>query len=319
MWRTVEPRASRLWIRYLPKRSSPADRAWLDTVDRRIVWPAGRATAAASQRAPVAPPAIADVLLLPPVAAGEEERRLSIAEPLSAAGFRLLDQRTDGAPTAPVPDATVVVDLLASLLERNPPGDREVPAGAVVVVPLLPAISEEESHWRPLLAGLRKAAPAAVVGIAPELTPADRRRLVERMGEEQFERIHHRSARTVDRERAFARAVAAAGLPPFFERPELALAPRAARNRSLAAALSEIGERKLALGHSEAESVALLAAARFVEGSEHDLIALAREGQLALLPLAPLARAVVEEIASGGGSRTLRDLRAEWLEAGVAA
>ncbi|MEZ5313931.1 MAG: coproporphyrinogen-III oxidase family protein [Thermoanaerobaculia bacterium] len=270
----------------MPKRPSPADRPWLDTVDRRIVWPPGRATAAAAQRAPVVPPAVVDVLLLPPVAAGEEERRHSIAEPLSAAGFRLLDQRADGVPMAPIPGATAVVDLLASLLERSPVGDRGVPAGAVVVVPLLPAVSDEESQWRPLLAGLRQAAPAAVVGFAPELTPTDRRRLVERLGEEQFERIHHRSAPTVERERAFARAVAAAGLSPFFERPELALAPRAARNRSLATALSEIGERKLALGHSEAESVALLAAARFVEGSEHDLVALAREGQLALLPLA---------------------------------
>lgn len=221
----------------------------------------------------------------------------------------------------PVQASRSLEDLLFPLLENNVAPATIVAREAVVMVPLVAGLSDDESRWPGWLAGLRALEPVAVVGVSPQLTPADRRRLVERLGEDRFEAIHHSRRAGAEVERAFARAVAAAGLSPFFERPDAPLPPRRARNRRLATVLFEAGERWLALGRGEAHGASLLAAARHVESATQEVEAMARERQLVLLPfLSQFARRTIEAcVAANGRSALLAELRSEWIGAEVPA
>ncbi|MEO7795452.1 MAG: hypothetical protein ABIV06_11835, partial [Thermoanaerobaculia bacterium] len=190
----------------------------------------------------------------------------------------------------------------------------------------LPVLTSSPASWAELLQRAASRRPLAVVGVAPELTPLDRRKLVERLGEVHFEAVHHSlteegAGRRLERD--FSAAVARAGLPPFVERPLAELPPRLARNRTLATLLAECGELWLRVGRSEAEGAALLAAARHLESAAVaglDLAALSREGNLAHLGfLSPLALSVIDSAAGsagrapGGPSALLAELRAEFI------
>lgn len=318
-FRELEPRASRLWIRFAPRRWPACSRPWLDLTERRIVWPSpGRAGEVDLE--PQLPPS-SDVALLPPVEKARTREKQELGSALVAKGCAVLFQRAAEDDALPKGDgAALVQDLLFPLLEDNLAALEGVSPAAIVLVPLLPGVSESATAWGPLLRQLAARTPLAVVGLVPELTPIDRRRLVDRLGESSFERVHHHAAPGPELERSFARAVVAAGLNPFFERPAVRLAPRATRNRRIAAALFEAGERWLALGRSESDGAALLAAARHAESATQDLEALARERQLAHLPfLSAIARREIERFAEEGRSELVAELRAEWVGAGVAA
>ena len=321
MWRLIEPRASRLWAHFTPKRWPAAERPYLDLGERRIVWPSRTRPDRAGLQIPDAPPGFAEVVLLPPVGEAELAAKSTLADLIRAAGGMPLDQIPAGGGAARGPaSGNVVVDLSGELIFGEAIAALPRSADSILVVPLLPAVSDSEKWWPAIFERHGGASGSTIVGIAPELTPLDRRRLVEALGDDRFEEIHHRAKSALELERAFARAASAAGFLPFFDRPVIPLPPRAARNRSLAAILAEAGERALALGHSEAEAVSLLTAARHVDESERDFVALAREGQLALLPfLSPRARSVIEEFAASGRSEWLAALRVEWLDVEVVA
>jgi hypothetical protein len=323
MWRELEPRATRLWVRFAPRRwpaaatGVPAP-AGLDLADRRISWSA--APRASAGDLPSSPPS-GDVVLLPPLEKDRTREKQNLASAILASGGVVLDQRWLSQPSEPAAEATgatVVSDLLFPLLEGNLAVLENLAPDSIALVPLIPGLSSDEASWQPLVTALVSRSPVAVVGVAPELSPVDRRRLVEWLGEESFERVHHSGASAPDLERRFARAVAAAGLNPFFERPAAKLSPRAARNRRIATVLFESGERWLALGRREPDGASLLAAARHVEAATQEIAALARERQLALLPyLSPLARETVAAFVESGRSSLLAELRAEWVGAEV--
>lgn len=322
MWKDIEPRASRFWIRHAPRSWPGCERPYLELVERRIVWPVS-ARPADGELAPAA--TISDLALLPPVEESRSAEKTGLKRAFAEMGGATLDQRIAGESELETADTelatvTTVVDLLASLLSGDLRGLDILPLASVIVVPLLPVASDGAERWSVLLRRLLPRAPLAVLGVSPELVPADRRRLVAALGDPSFEAVHHRRPRGQDLEREFARAVARLGLSPHFERPRVLLPPRAARNRELATVLAEAGELWLALGRSEAEGEALLAAARHVEGATHDVAALAREHQLAHLKfLSALARRAVDEVALAGGSALLAELRAAWIGAEVAA
>ncbi|HEX5761030.1 MAG TPA: hypothetical protein VF121_17720, partial [Thermoanaerobaculia bacterium] len=70
----------------------------------------------------------------------------------------------------------------------------------------------------------------------------------------------------------------------------------------------------LRLGRAERQGEALYTAARHLDRSERDAEALAREGNLGVLPwLDALGRQVVEEALAGGEGTALGDLRAAYL------
>lgn len=322
-WREVVPLPSRFWIRHLPRRWPDADETRLDLYEHKIVWASSAgARAAASERLP-APAGVADVALVPPVRKGLVASRTGLVIDLLAARVPVLDQCCSADAEVAASGATPVADLLDALLEENFAAIDEVPERAWIVVPLLPVLSDRPERWAPILSRVATRRPRAVVGLAPELEPLDRRRLVDRMGEAHFEAIHHSAADEGGRirlERAFAGAVARAGLAPFVDRPAIELPPRLARNRALATLLAECGELWLRLGRSESEGAGLLAAARHFESpavAGLDIAALSREGNLAHLGfLSPLALTVVDRAAqpAEGAAPALREsLRAEYL------
>jgi hypothetical protein len=317
-WREVVPLPSRFWIRHLPRRWPEAEEPRLDLYEHRIVWPPGVGSRPAPGDRLPAVAALADVALVPPVRKDRTRERSNLVLDLIAARVPVLDQFSVLDADSEAPGATVVADLLSALLEGNPALIDELPEQAWIVVPLLPALSSTPESWAALLQRAAARRPSAVLGVAPELTPLDRRRLVERLGEEQFEAIHHTqveegAGRRL--ERAFAGAVARAGLPAFVQRPPAELPPRLARNRVLATVLAECGELWLRVGRSEAEGSALLAAARHFESAAVaglDLAALSREGNLAHLGfLSPLALQVIASVAGQSGLLASPPLLAE--------
>jgi hypothetical protein len=317
-WREVVPLPSRFWIRHLPRQWAEADEPRLDLYEHRIVWPAAAGVHPPKGERLPAVARLSDVALVPPVREARTRERGNLIVDLIAARVPVLDQFSSLDAENPEASATLVADLLSAVLDGNLEMIDDLPAQAWVVVPLLPALSSAAEGWAGLLRRVASRRPLAVVGVAPELSPLDRRRLVERLGEEHFEAIHHSlteegAGRRL--ERAFAAAVFAAGLPAFLERPAAELPPRLARNRALATLLAECGELWLRVGRSEAEGTALLAAARHFESAAVaglDLAALSREGNLAHLGfLSPLALSVIASAA--GQAPLLAELRSEYV------
>lgn len=328
-WREVVPLPSRFWIRHLPRRWPEAEEPRLDLFEHRIVWPPGAGQRAAPGDRLPAVAALADVALVPPVRKDRTRERSNLVLDLIAARVPVLDQFSTLDSESDAPGATVVADLLGALLDGNPAMIDELPERAWIVVPLLPILTSAPDGWSGILQRALGRRPLAVVGLAPELSPLDRRKLVERLGDEHFEALHHSDSDEGSRrrlERAFAAAVARAGLPAFAERPVAELPPRQARNRALATVLAECGELWLRVGRSEAEGAALLAAARHFESAAVaglDLAALSREGNLAHLGfLSPLALQVIESAAGHAPSTAsvvrplpplLTELRSEYV------
>jgi hypothetical protein len=87
-------------------------------------------------------------------------------------------------------------------------------------------------------------------------------------------------------------------------------------NRHLAGDLLLAGELWLRCGRGETEGHALLRAGRWVEGAEHDVAALAREGHLDVVPwLDATSRAALREAAELGASRLVAELEEEYVTA----
>jgi hypothetical protein len=307
-WRELAPEPARCWIRHHPKRWPSPEQPVLDPVERRITWPGG--DSAVPLPRPPAGPRI-DVVFVPVVPrARRAERERWILDLERAGGAALVAVELDEA-AEPAATGTRLVDLLEPVLAGAPPAALDLlPPEVSALLPLLPGITAEAESWRPWLAALGRAGRRAVVGLAPDLTPSDRRRLAERAGEASYEGIFHGDAPS---ESAFARAAAAAGLEPWLARPEVDLSPRRARNRELATVLAEAGDLAIRLGRAEAEGSALLAAARHLEASPLDVAALAREGNLAVLSwMAAPARRMVEAQVDRGRIERLEELRAQW-------
>lgn len=307
-WRELAAEPARCWIRHLPKRWPAPERAVVDPAERRLVWPGG--DGAVPLPRPPAGPRL-DVVFVPVVPrARRAERERWILDLERGGGSALVAVELDEA-AEPSATGTRLVDLLEPLLEGAVPAAlSELPAGVAALFPLLPGLSGDAESWRPWLESLGRGVRRTVVGLAPELTPPDRRRLAERAGEDRFEAIFHAEAPS---ERDFARAAAAAGLEPWLARPEVDLAPRRARNRELATLLAEAGDLAIRLGHGEAEGAALLAAARHLEATPLDVAALAREENLAVLSWMPeSARAMVAAQVAEGRVARLDEWRAEW-------
>lgn len=307
-WRELAPEPARCWIRHLPKRWPAPERPVVDPAERRIAWPGG--DGAVPLPRPPAGPRL-DVVFVPVVPrARRAERERWILDLERGGGAALVAVELDEA-AEPAATGTRLVDLLEPLLTGAPPAALDLlPPEVSALFPLLPGLSGDVESWRPWLAALGRAGRRAVVGLAPELTPPDRRQLAERAGDERFEAIFHGEAPS---EQEFARAASAAGLEPWLARPHIDLAPRRARNREIATLLAEAGDLLVRLGSGEAEGAALLAAARHLEATPLDVAALAREGNLAVLSwLSTAARELVEAQVAQGRVERLEELRAAW-------
>jgi hypothetical protein len=256
-----------------------------------------------------------DLLYLPVVSPAFASAREALAHEYLTAGAPILLQvlASDELPQlASESGLLVVLDLLDPLLRGDLAALDRAPAGVIAAWPLLPGLTDDPALWEEGCARLAAAGIRQAQAVTVRLSPQDRRWLAERRPAASFDALFHRDPPP---ERAFDQVAHRHGLAPFPARP-LPRAPRAVRsNRRLAGALALAAELWLRLGRPVGQGEALYRAARFADRAEHDLAALAREGNLALLDwLDPLGRDVVLEAAKAGTSTLVEELFAEYLE-----
>lgn len=253
------------------------------------------------------PAARADTLYSPPVEDAAAAWRRDWIERSDAAGHGVLAQVPVGE-EPPEGVATVVVDLTGALLDRELDRLAEAPANAIAAWPLIAGVTDGAEKLRAGCARLGDAGVRAVQGVVPELSPADRRRLSESGGEEVYQALFHGPLASP---LPLARVVVEHGMSPWMRRPGLPLAAesRQARNRALAGHLAILAEWRLLLGHPESGAQALFRAARWVDEETRDVVAIANEGNLAIVDwLEPRSRQEIERFAGGGGESALAEL-----------
>lgn len=302
----------RFWIRYVPRRWEEPERSWVNLAAGSLGdW--GRRSAGIPDLSEAPDD---DVLYLPPVPPRSVAARDELARSRLVRGAPVLVQLFPGEETAvpPASGAAFVFDLLHILLERDLEALRRLPSGATAVWPLLPGLTDDPGFWELGCRDLAAAGVRCVQALAPSLTPTDRRRLAERWGgEEAFDALFHGP---IPAERDFARAAHRHGLEPFLSRPLPSPPAGHTGNRGIGGALALAGEVWLRLGRPVEQGQALYRAARWTDRSPYDLEALAREGNLAVLPLDAMSREIVAECAAAGESGTLATLLAEYVAPG---
>jgi len=320
-WLAVAPSPFRGWIRWVPRSWPGARRPNFDLVSRHIRWP--DESAPADTPLPADAPRGPGLVYLPPLMTSRRAEARALRERLAQAGCGVVEQLLVEPAGEAVAGGELWIDPLDAWLAGGaaPEWAAAALAGTAgarisIAFPLVAGLTpagEELAGWLAAAAGL---APAAVVGVPAELSPFDRRRIVEALGERSFDAVFHGHPPS---EGDLARRVAALGLRTLPPRPPIAtLPPRAARNRELAGALWEAAELALRLEGAEAESAALFAAARRLESTPLDVAALGREGNLTVVDwLTPPARAVVEPLIAGGPSERLAELRRRWRGEGA--
>ncbi|MEZ5333476.1 MAG: hypothetical protein R2991_15900, partial [Thermoanaerobaculia bacterium] len=207
----------------------------------------------------------------------------------------------------------VVWDLLPALLAGDLGAFDSLGEGSVVW-PLVPGLTDGESLCEQALPLLAGAGVRHVQPLVLETDPADKRRLAAFGDEDAFTALFHAPPPS---ERAFSRRAARWGMRPFARRPPSGATPRVESNRRLAGELLLAGELWLRCGRSEVEGQALLRAGRWVDASDHDVAALAREGNLDVVPsLDAVSRRVLTECAAGDASGLTAELEEEYVAPG---
>lgn len=303
------PDLGHCWVRYTFRPWAGSSDLWLDLFSR------GLGKGLGSESGPDDLPStegLDDVVYLPPFDGSREAIKAALAEQLAATQTPVLAQCIPGAKSGS-PGAVDVYDVLQAIATEDLQRLDEVPSGAAVIWPLISGYTDDEEKWDMGLGRLADVGVGCVHGIVADLSPADRRRMVDVAGEQGFEKLFHGP---VPAERDFARAVHRFGMQPFLERP-LPLTPtRLVNNRRLAGLLASIGELWLRLGRAEPRGQAFYRAARWIDRDNHDLLILAREGNLGVVDwLDDESRRVILEIAARDESSLLADLRLEYLEA----
>jgi hypothetical protein len=204
-----------------------------------------------------------------------------------------------------------VYDLLQTLLDKNLAALERLASGTAAIWPLIAGYTDTRKLCEEGVERLASAGVVSVQGVVAKLDPLDRRRIVEKGGEEGFDALFHGSSPS---ERTFSQIVHAAGMEPFVSRSLPEGPSRLRGNRRIAEVLALSGELWLRLGKSEATGQSLYAAARRVDSDRHDLGTLCREGNLKVIDwLDPLSRQIIEEWVSCNGSSELESLKSEYL------
>lgn len=309
-FRRQRPEPSRFWIRHRPARWPAADGPWLDLATGRLE---SGGTAGEPPPFDGALDRLDDLVYLPPVAASHAGWRDRLAAALVERGLAVLVQLLPEQAAPRAAGAIVCLDPLPGLLAGHGAAAVTLPAGGVVAYGLIAGRTDSRELLAATAERLAAAGAATLVPLAVELTPRQKR-LLAGDDERAFERLFHGPPPS---ERAAARVVADRRLTPFFDRPPLGGRPDRQSNRRLAARLVQIADLWLRLGKAEAPAQELFRAARWIERSEHDLAALARDGNLGVLSwLEGPARRQLEAALDEDPPRVLGELRAAWLEGG---
>ena len=210
--REQTPDLGRCWVRYAYRPWSGSRDLWLDLFSRGLG--SGPAQGFEPQD-PVNVEGLDDVVYLPPVQESQEGIRRELTKRLGAVGAPVLVQCLPGGEPAH-PGAVEIYDVLHAVAIEDLSRLDAVPAGAAVVWPLISGYTDDRKEWEGGLERLARKGVSCVQGIAADLSPADRRRVVEVAGEQGFERLFHGP---VPSERVFATVAHRLGLEPFMARP----------------------------------------------------------------------------------------------------
>ena len=295
------------WVRFSPRSWPGADQLWLDLFTRGLGRPD---RGGVDQNVDLISESRDDVVYLPPVDETHEEGRRRAIEVMEESDSPLLVQILPG--NLPLSSESLYVfDLLQVIATRQLEELPELPAGSSLLWPLVGGYTDDPGLWNEVLPGLEEGGVSRVQGLAADLSPADRRRIVEVAGDQGFDRLFHGQPPS---EREFASAVHRFGMEPFLSRPLPKSPARLRGNRRLAEDLALIGELWLRLGRSESRGQGFYRAARWIDREAHDLMALAREGNLGVVTwLDAESRELVQEIVASGSASLLAELRDEYL------
>lgn len=318
------PEPARFWIRYVP-RPRPLERhwpapstPWLD-LSRGRLFGLETVKDESSPGEPPPLPALAtdpldDVLYLPPVAVSRAAERDVLASRHAVRGTPVLMQVTAGESVDldVAPGVHPVVDLTSVLLTGRVDLLDRVPAGSTVAWPLVSGITDDPAALAAGCARLSATGVGAVQGVVPQLTPADKRRLMEHFGDELFDALFHRDPPQV---RNLARVAHAHGLAPFMERPLPRRPMLGIGNRRLAGWITLAAELEDRLGRSPQRVQGLYRAAREADRTPYDLEALARDGNLGVLDwLSAEARRIVDEALEEDPPSRIQRLLEEYVQ-----
>ena len=306
----------RCWICHAPVRWPGPEALWVDLASGAL----GSSDGEPELLAALQGPRLGDVLYLPPVPPALVAARDRLAAQHASRGTPVVvqllpdDARPAGAVTTE--GLMVVWDLLAFALAgegstTSVAAPRAARRGDGAALPLLPGAADEK-RLDALAAALAAAGVTVLQGLPLELSGRDRRTLAESAGdslsEASYLRIFHGEAPSAA---PLARAAARHGLLPLLPRPLPRPPLRGAANLRIAGALASCGEICMLLGEPESRAQALLRAARFAEREGRDLAALARDGNLAVLPwLEGEALQVAGEVAAGAEATVWQQLLA---------
>lgn len=296
----------RFWIRWVPRGWQAPDRPWIHLATGKLGEPAkpGRPADLAETR-------FDDVLYLPPVPKELAGERDELAQTCLERGTPVVLQLLAGEETTAA--AAVVIDLLRPLLTGDLAALSAGPRGACAAWPLIAGLTDDPALWDSGCRRLAAAGVVAVQAVALQLAAGDRRSLARWAGreEEAFDALFHREPPD---ERAFAAAAHRHGLAPFLTRPLPRPPWPGASNLRLGGALALAAELWLRLGRGVETGQALYRDARWIDRSLYDVAALEREGNLGVLPLAAVSRAVVAELCRSGRAKLVDELLTEYLE-----
>lgn len=305
------PDPGRLWIRYSPRAWSGPDSLWTH-LGRAGLGVSRGGSGVGPATVEVEESALDDVLYLPPASPVGRPGRDDLAARHRLRGTPVLVQAV--IPELPPAGVLAIHDPLATILEGDLEALSLVPAGALVVWPLITGFTDGEAILEEALGRLAAAGATMLQAMALQLSPGERRRLAEGAGDEAFHALFHRPPPS---ERALARrAWREHGLRPFLDRPLPEEPLRGAANRELAGVLARAGDLCLRLGQPQGRSQGFFRAARWIDATDYDVPALAREGNLGVVDhVDDASRELVEEWLGEGRSRLIEELTSEYLTA----
>ncbi len=304
-WDQQLPEPGRFWIRYFPRTWPGPQGLWQHLALGRL-GPSGGSPIFNSD---LEFEDFDDLVYLPPVREEFRRQRDELAGTLLKAGSSVLLQVLAGEPRPALP-AIYVIDPLELLVTGALEALSEVPTESIVAWPLIVGVTDHAESWKDALGRLSRSGVRCVQATEYDLEPIEKRRLAELGNDTAFDALFHGDRPS---ERSFARVAASLELAPFLARPANGKSGFVARNRSIAAHISLVGELWSRNQHSESGAQRYFAAARWVDQTRFDVSALCREGNLGVASqLDTDARELVDQFVTSGRSDLCDELMRDY-------